>query len=228
MTPERVYKFYRAYKLYFQGSYDFTKYKGNIKTPSLLSVPERRFYHRISQKLDDAQVHALFALAFFHDPKMYVATLASDAWFKKAVTFASRGENGLPMLEADSYKLASRLPAAALDEWLYGEILSNGRGIMPECMSDVIAETLPLDLAAALLLIPQAHLHYHWVKAFTDIGPFGVIPYIDRLRKVDQILYMQRPGWRTLSHPLARRFWDTYAVDSLAPKVLATPGPSLF
>src|SRR5690606_30231432 len=115
MTAEQVFKYYRIYKLYYQGKFDIKKYGGHIRTPPLIQQPDRRFYWRIAQKLDDAQIHALFTTGFFYNPSAYVADLATQQAFSAAIQFASRAENGRPLLEADLYALQKRLRAVDLD-----------------------------------------------------------------------------------------------------------------
>lgn len=219
MTADNVFKFYRAYKLFFRGSYNFKKYGGKLKAPPLLNQPERRFYHRIAQKLNDAQVHALFTTAFFYKPDAYVADMVSPEAFTRAVAFASRAENGRTLLEHELYDLKKRLDTIDLDTWLYGEPLGVYRSAIPECMQDVISGQLSLDLAAMLFLIPQPALQYHW-KAFhsTSVAQLGVGPWIGSLEKVDTLIMLQRPGWRILSHGLMKDFWASFNVTTLAAK----------
>jgi hypothetical protein len=232
MTAETAFKFYRAYKLFYQGAYDFKKYGGNIKVAPLIKQADRRFYYRISQKLNDAQVHALYTAGFFFQPRAYVSQLVTEDALRAAVVFASRAENGRPLLEADLYTLAKHLRTEDLDGWLYGEQDTHGeRSTMPGSLQAVINGELPLDVACLVLLIPQPALGYEWTKYWQsrpDAG-FGLGPsvWIDRLLKLDQLLRLQRPGWRMLTHDLARQFWTELHVKSLVP-VSQTPATSLF
>lgn len=229
MTAETVFKFYRAYKLFFAGNYDFRKYGGHVKTGPLLNQPERRFYYRISQKLNDAQVHALFTTSFFHKPDAHVSSLVSPDAFSRAVAFASRAENGRTLLEHELYDLRKRLQDVDLDVWLYGEHMGPARTSIPECLQEVISGQLPLDLAALLFLIPQPALQYHWKAFFSSPTAmnFGPGPWITSLGRVDTLLQLQRTSWRITSHALAKDFWTSLNVPSLAPKDLVQE-PTLF
>lgn len=224
MTPEAVFKAYRAYRLYYNDKFDFQKYRGKIKTPPLLQQPDRRFFYRISQKLQDRQIHALFVFGFFYKPAAYIADLATPDAFSKALLHASRAENGRTLLEHDLYDLRRRVPKPALDAWLYGELLDNGeRAMMPGCLQDLMNGELAPDLACLLLLIPQPQWGFQWTQFFPT-SDFGAQPWVERLKKLDQLIRMHRPGWRILSHELAKTFWTQYASNetSLAPYATTT------
>lgn len=216
MTADTVFKFYRVYKLYYQGTYDFKKYRGNLKMPPLIQQPERRFYYRIAQKLTDPQVHALYSTGFFFNPRAYVTDLATPAAFTAAVSFASRAENGRTLMEADLYELRKRLQDVDLDAWLYGEFIGHERATIPGCLQDVISGTLPLDVACAILLIPQPARAFHWTT-FWQPTTFGAHVWVERLRLLDRLLMLQRPGWRSTNYDLAKDFWATMGQAPLSP-----------
>lgn len=219
----------KAYRLYFSGSYDFIKYRGHIATPPLIKQRDRQFYYRLSKKLNDEQIHATLLLTFFHQPRGFVGDACTPEAMTAGVRFASRAENGLELLKHDLYDVRKRVSAATVAEWLYGEVSDDGyRSQIPPCMGEVIAQSLPLDLACILLLIPQPTLAYDWTQYWstqtTALTAFGVAPWIDRLRKVDQVLHQQRPHWRTHGHLLSTGFWHSYAAGTLtAPAAEMTP-----
>jgi hypothetical protein len=222
MTAESVFQFYRAYKLFFQGKYDFKKYRGNIRTAPLIQQPERRYYYRIAQKLNDAQIHALMLLSFFKKPNAFVTDLATTEAFQQAVAFASRAENGRPLFEAELYRLVKYL-----ETWTstHGSTANHGqsaRESVPECQQMVIAGELNVDLACMLLLIPRPEKDYNWAT-WKDTQPacgFGPLSFVNQLRRVDQLIVAHRPGWRMLSYDLSKNFWGPFPHDSLAPRVL--------
>jgi hypothetical protein len=205
VTAENVYKFYHAYKFFYDGRYDITKYHGALKLKPLIQQRDRQYYHRIAHKLQDAQIHALFSVGFFFNPKAHSSDFVTPDAQRAALAFAGRAENGPVMLRADLYHLGNRLrDEDDLMNWLYALDAS-----MPGCLGDVISGTLPLDLACALLLIPQPTLGLQWTAYWSeqpDLG-LGPHPWIARLKKLDQLLRMQRPGWRMLAHELATEFW---------------------
>lgn len=219
MTADNVFKFCRAYKMFYQDKYDFKKYGGSIRTPPLLQQHDRRFYYRIAQKLNDSQIHALFTIGYFHNPNAYVTDLTTPEAFTAAVTFASRGENGHDLLAAELYELGKRLRKLDIDAWLYGEIISGRRTAQPGCLQDIVSGDLAPDLAVALLLIPQPTLQYAWAAEMSErSSTFGPGQTVAKLRKIDQLLYRQRPGWRNLTHTLAKEFWASTKYKTLAPK----------
>ena len=230
MTPENVFRLYRAYKFFYNGNHnDFQRYI-NIKCPPLLDQKDRQFYYRLSQKLSDSCLHSLFNIGFFHNPKAYVSTLVTPEALTAAAVFAGRMENGEPLLKADLYELKKRLSSISdIDVWLYGEHDSTGkRAMMPGCLQDVINEELPVDLACLLLLIPQPDLSYNWLMDITpDELSLGSGPWIDRLKKIDQLIHLHRPDWRMMSYQLAKEFWHSFSISSLAPRKYL-PEPALF
>ena len=223
MTAEQAFKFARVYKLYYAGKYDFKKYKGNMKMPPLIKQPDRVYYHKLAGKLTDAQIHALFLVGYFFNPAAHISSLVTPNGMTAAVEFATRGEQGRTLLEHDLYELSKTLSGKDLDQWLYGEWLDGQRASMPECIQMTINGELPLDLAAMLLLIPHPELHYNWPDHFADVETMGlgIGPWIQRLRKMDQLIVPQRPGWRMLSFYLAKQFWTAVAghnTGTLAPQ----------
>ena len=220
MTAENVFRFYRAYKFYYQGKYDLRKY-GAMKTPPLINQHDRRFYYRISQKLTDEQIHALYTTQFFYKPTAYVADMVSADAFSEALVFASRGENGRTLLEHDLYELAKRLRNVDLDEWLYGEwVTSTDRAAIPPCMQEVANKEIPLDVASIILLIPRKERGYDWTGYFTPMSAFGLNagPWIDRLKCADQLIRLQRTGWRQMAWDLSEQFWQSVpAAYNMAP-----------
>jgi len=226
MTPEQVFKHCRAYKIYYgPGKYDIRKYGSHIKTTPFIEQRDRQFYYRLSTKLNDAQIHALFTSGFFFNPKAHISDFVTPDAQQAAIRFASRGENGATLLQHDLYELAKRLKETDTIEWLYGE-----SSIMPPCVGEIISGELPLDLACLLLLIPQQEYHYHWTAHFDqqdDLG-LGPKPWIDRLKKADILLSMHRQLWRLTTHKLAKEFWGTLGVMDLAPKPVTEQAPALF
>jgi hypothetical protein len=224
MTAEDCFKLYRGYKFFYDGSCKFSADgRPILKHPPLLKQFDRQYYHRLANKLNDATIHALFTVGFFHNPRAHISDLATPAAQKAAFRFAGRGENGLPLLESDFYELARPYmepgddKEALLRSWLYGDADTS----LPECLMQVIHEKLPLDLACILFLIPQRDLNYNWAaywKAKPDLG-LGVHPWLTRLERTDQLLRMQRVGWRMDSHQLAKSFWNSLGIQSLAPIV---------
>ncbi len=204
MTAEKVFSFSQAYKLYYQGKFDFQKYKGQMPTPPLIQQKDRQFYHRIANRLSDESVHALFTLSYFHNPKAYIADLVSRECMDAAIKFASRGQNGRPLFESELYDLAKRFEEESILNWLYDNAL-------PPCLQEVMDGSLPLDTACMLLLIPQPRILFDWGKFWLnhpDAGMgLGAAPWVERLKKADQLIFAQRDGWRTLSHALAKEFW---------------------
>jgi hypothetical protein len=232
MTAEQIFKFARVYKLYYAGKYDFKKYKGNMKMPPLIKQPDRVYYHKLANKLTDAQVHALFLVGYFFNPNAHISNLVTPKGLSAAVEFATRGEKGREGLELGLYELSKTLADKNIDEWLYGEWIDGQRASMPECIQMTINGELPLDLAALLLLIPQPELHYNWTEHFKqteEIG-LGIGPWIQRLKKMDQLLVPQRPGWRMMAFYLAKTFWVAMAghnTGTLAP-ISGKTGVELF
>jgi hypothetical protein len=219
MTPELTFKFYRTYKFYYQGKFDLKKYPGGLPCPPLIQQADRRFFHRISQKLNDSQVHALYTTQFFFHPNAYVADMVTPDAFREAVAFAARAENGKTLLEHELYELGKQLRLVKLDDWLYGEHIDGQRTAIPECLQMVISKELPLDLACILLLVPFAPLGYHWWNFYKEQVTFGMGPmvWIDRLVKADKLIMAQRPGWRVLQWELSETFWPTMETTSLVP-----------
>lgn len=222
MTAEHVQMYAKAYRLYFSGGYDFIKYQGQIATPPLLKQRDRQFYYRLSKKLNDEQIHATFLLTYFYKPQGFVGDACTPEAMSTGVRFASRAENGLELLKTDLYDLRKRVTPDLVIDWLYGERLADGsRSQIPPCMGDVIAGTLPLDLACILLLIPQPSLNYHWTDYWSAqssaLSSFGMAPWIDRLRKVDQLIHWRRPHWRRHGHLLSAGVWSSYRRTLEAP-----------
>lgn len=224
MTAERVFKLYRAYKFFYDGKFDFAKYRGNLTCPPLDQQRDRQYYHRLANKLTDTAIHAMFTYGFFFKPQAHVSEFVSPEQLTEALVLSGRAENGHPLLQADIYTIHKRLPADKLDDWLYGAIGKTGlRDWMPGCLSDVIGKRMPLDLACMVLLIPQEDRHYDWTTYWEHhpaaTMPLGPFPWIDRLKKLDQLFNVQRPAWRHTSHHFAKTFWSAYT-GSLAPQVL--------
>lgn len=231
MTAENAFKFFRAYKLFFAGQYDFKTYGGNLKMPPLINQKDRQFYYKVSQKLGDAQIHALYAHTLFFNPRAHISECVSPDRQADALVFASRAENGPEMLKRDLYELAKQLHKEDLRDWLYGE---EGTAI-PPCLQQVINKEIPLDIACLLFLIPQEQHDYNWATYWTtrpdsDFG-LGAKQWIECLYKIDQLLYlpggvMHRPAWRQNSHKLAKAFWGALCQTplgraSLAPKIVS-------
>jgi hypothetical protein len=229
MTPDEVFRLYRGYKFFYAGTCKFTD-DGHpiLKHPPLLKQYDRAYYWRLAQKCNNPTIHALFTIGFFHNPRAHISDLTQPAAIKAAFVFAGRGENGATMLAHDLYDLARPYmepgddKAALLNEWLYGIDADGNESSIPEVLNLVTNELLPLDLACLLLLIPQPALHYDWPAYWAtkpDLG-LGAHPWIARLKTCDQLLRLQRPNWRAESHRLAREFWESIDVPSLAPITL--------
>jgi hypothetical protein len=212
VTAENVFRFSRAYQLYYQGRFDFQKYKGRFPAPPLIKQKDRRFYHKIAQQLADPEVHALFTIGYFYDPKIYIATLTQREWTQSAVAFAARWQNGRPFYEAELYNLAKQMEDRDVIKWLYEPAI-------PECMQEAFGGEMALDTACMIMLIPQKQLGYNWAAYWSNQkdGGLGVTPLLERLKKADQLLYAQRPGWRVLSHSLMEYFWKEINKTSLTP-----------
>jgi hypothetical protein len=236
MTAEQVFRFYRAYKFFYNGTYNDLQRYANIKCPPLLEQRDRQFYYRISQRLNDATVHALFTQGFFHNPSAHVSALATPETLKAAMLFAGRAENGNTLITHDLYELrkqlTSQLTPVDIDSWLYGEGENGNRASMPGCLQQVISGELPLDIACLLLLIPQPDLQLNWLVDMTRVAPddmgLGSGPWRDRLIKLDQLLRYHRPTWRLDSHHFAQEFWHSLGIPSLAPASVIPTEPSLF
>ncbi len=222
MTPNEIFRLYRGYKFFYDDAAKFTNEgKPILKHPPLESQHDRQYFHRLAHKLADNVVHALFTVGFFYNPRAHVSELTSPEALKLALVFAGRGENGPTMLSHDLYDLSRPYmepgddKEALLRTWLYGE-----RGqVIPDCLMSVINGNMALDVASLIFLIPQPTLDYNWSAhwlALPDLG-LGAQPWIRRLLKTDQLLRMQRPWWRVASHTLAREFWDSMSLTSLAP-----------
>lgn len=213
MTAEHVYRWNRAYKLYYTTGYDLEKYSGHVRSMApLIQQGDRQYYHRLSIKLLDSQLHGLFTIGYFFNPKAHISELATPVAQLSGLIFASRAENGLPKLREDLYSLRQRLSSLDLHEWLYGS--------MPGCLGDVINGTLPVDIACIVLLVPQISRQFAWLKYWmttpnTGLGPF---PWIARLVKLDKLLRLQRPGWRMVAHDLAKEFWHDLPCNLSAPQ----------
>lgn len=211
MTPEQVFMYAKSYKLYFTtNSYDFLKYQGHTKTPPLISQRDRQFYYRLSVKLNDEEIHAAFLLAHFYKPTTYIADICASESLSAAVSFAARAENGVRQLAHDLYDLRKRLRVEDLHDWLYAPEDAS----IPHAIEALVAKELPVDLACLLLLIPQPSCGLQWTAYWEQREPthtsFGVRPWLERLRKADQLLYWRRPQWRQHTHALAERFWSSY------------------
>jgi hypothetical protein len=227
VTAETAFKFYRVYRLFFQGRYDLVRYKGSMKMPPLIQQRDRVFYHKIANKLNDVQVHALYSIIFFHNPTAYVTDCVTPEAFSAAVAFAARAESGRTLLDAECYELKKTLQGVNLDDWLYGEKIEGVRTSMPECMQMVISKALSPDLAAILLLVPQKAQEYEWVKwhrAQPGAG-LGVQAWITRLQALDQLVKLARTGWRSMAWDISEKFWKDFG--NLAPVVQSVPA-SLF
>lgn len=231
MTAERVFKLYRAYKFFYASKYTEHNALGryeNITCPPLIQQRDRQFYWRISQKLNDATVHALFTVGFFFQPTAHVSTLTTPDAFSAALSFAGRAENGETLLQHDLYDLGRPYQEpgddkdALLQTWLYS-------GTTPECIRQLITGDLPIDIACILLLVPQPDLHFDWAKtmdARDDMG-LGASVWLDRLKKVNQLLEDQRPDWRGTAARLSTEFWHSLDAD-IMPLKRRRPEPSLF
>lgn len=231
MTAEHVFKLYRAYKFFYDGKDIFRDGKIVLKHPPFEQQHDRNYFYRISQKLNDGSIHALFTLGFFYHPRAHVSDFVSPDAFSQALAFASRYENGAPLFRAEFHELAKILAQTDLDGWLYGERNERGeRALMPGCLQAVVAGQLQADSAALLLLVPQKELNFNWPtywseRMTTDSG-LGPVLWIDRLKRLDQLVNMNRPAWRTFTWTLAKEFWTSLNVESLAPREI--PTASLF
>lgn len=219
MTAESAFKFYRAYKLFYAGSYDFKTYGGNLKMPPLINQQDRQFYYKVAQKLGDAQIHALYAQVFFFNPRAHISECVSSERQKDALRFSSRAENGIELLKRDLYELAKQLREEDVLTWLHGEA---GTAI-PPCLQQVINKEIPLDIASLLFLVPHQEYGHNWAHYWTtrpdsDFG-LGAKQWIERLYKIDQLFHLpgplQRPSWRMTAFKLSRAFWGALGVSSL-------------
>lgn len=215
MTTEEVFMYSRAYRLYFNtSSYDFIKYQGQIKTPPLHEQRERQFYYRLSRKLNDAQIHATFLVTHFFKPSAFITDVCTPERIDEGIALVSRAENGSRAIGQTLYDLHKTLPAAGIEDWLYGAKLEQRRADFPDCLGDVISRKIPIDIACLLFLIPRPELQYHWTQYWEDRetveNPFGVRPWIARLRKADQLINWQRQHWRSMSHKYSAAFWAHY------------------
>lgn len=216
MTPENVMMFCKSYRMYFSTEkYDFIKYQGHVKVSPLIEHKDRRAFYRLSQKLNDAQIHATLLLTHFHNPTAYVTDAIDPVRMQEGVAFASRAENGTRVLLNDLYEIRKSFKDTdLLDVWLWGrELPSGGRAAIPECLNQVVKGSLSLDLASLLLLIPQTPtLNWPaiWDARETPRKVFGACNIIDRLKKADQLINWQRPGWRHQSHKIAHAFWSSF------------------
>ena len=223
MTAEHVMTAAKAYRMYFStDTYDYVKYHGQIKTGALIQQRDRQFYYRLSTKLNDEQIHATLLLTYFFKPTAYINEAVTPQAMEAGVALASRAENGITLLKHDLYELRKRLKPRLLDAWLYAPMMDGQRASIPECLSDIFNGTLPLDLACLVLLIPHPQLSYHWAQYWEQRegkkSSFGVMPWLTRLRKADQLFNLYRPGWRRMTHMLADAFWSSYRIETLAPE----------
>jgi hypothetical protein len=214
MTSEQVFKLYRGYKFYYAGTVRFDHGQPVLRHPPFIDQPDRQFYYRLSVKMSDDAIHALFATAFFFDPTLHASKLVSPEMQKLGLYYAARAENGTTLYRHELYELAKQLSTAEdIDAWLYGEREGHIRADMPGCLQAVISGELALDLACMLLLVSQPHLDYNWPAYWShrtscSIG-LGPHEWITRLSKLDQLFNMQRSGWRATTHELADEFWNT-------------------
>ena len=216
MTAEQVFKCYRAYKMFFLGTFDIKKYGHNIRTSPLERQPERYHYEKLARKLPDAHIHALFMHEFFFNPNTFITDLTTSKAMSRALVLGSRAENGRPLLEAELYEVAKQITPQTWETWLYGQLFGTKRAV-PECLSDVIAQRMSLDVASLVLLIPQPMYHYHWRK-WHDAHPQQLVSnWIARLHCYDQLLARTRTGWRVMSHELAGAFWTGVNIPQLIP-----------
>lgn len=230
VTAEDVFKYYRGYKFYCLGRCRLEDGKPIIKpAPPLITQKDRRFYHRLSQKLTDPQIHSLFLYEFFFNPDAHVSTMATPDAFRRGLLFNGRGENGRTLIENDLYELKKSLSTEEdVQEFLYG-IRDGEQGIMPGCLQAVIARELPIDLACMLLMHPVPELELDWAaywKAQPDLG-LGARSWVTRLERLHVLLKASRRLWKT-SQPaeLAASFWHSLDLP-LTPQI--TPKePSLF
>ena len=222
MTTEEAIKYGKAYKLYFStDTYDFVKYRGEIRTGALLQQRDRALYYRLSRKLNDAQIHATLLHTYFYKPHAYIADVLTPEATAAGIALASRAELGERRLAMDLYDLRKRVTSRAMNAWLYAQLVDGDRAAIPGCIEDLMAHSLPLDLACLLLLIPQSTQNWsvYWQEREPQGTSFGVRPWLSRLQKADQILYLYRPQWRQLSHKLSRLFWESYRSEVLLPPV---------
>lgn len=225
MTTEDTIKFGKAYKLYFStDTYDYPKYRGEIKTSPLLHQRDRSFYYRLSRKLNDAQIHAAFLHTYFYQPNAYIADVLTPEALDAGIALASRAELGERRLKMDLYDLRKRLKPRDIDAWLYAPVVGNERAALPVCLEELLAKQLPIDLACLLLLIPQNGQSWvsYWDAHEPATASFGVRPWLTRLRKADQLFYLYRPHWRQMTHSLSELFWQSYHRDALIPQVSAS------
>ena len=218
MNSEDVFMYAKSYRMYFAtDTYDFMKYHGRIRTPPLISQRDRQFYYRLSTKLNDEQIHAALLLTYFFKPTAYIADVCSPESIDASIRFASRAENGATLFAHELYAMRKSIPPADLYEWIYG----NAESVLPVCIQSLINKDLPIDLACLLLLIPREEFGYHWSRHYEETEPvgrsFGVRPWIDRLRKADQLIRWRRSEWRQFSYKLSQAFWASYQLSSLAP-----------
>lgn len=230
MTTEDAIKFGKAYKLYFStDTYDYPKYKGEVRTGALLQQRDRSLYYRLSRKLNDDQIHATLLHTHFYHPNAYIAEALTPEAMDAGVALDARAKLGSRRLWMDLVELRKRVKPAAMDAWLYAPIVDGERAALPGCIEELIAKTLPIDLACLLLLIPQHGQSWvpYWEAREPKAASFGVRPWLTRLQKADQLFYLYRPGWRTLTHDLSRTFWESYPTDKLTPAAY-TATTSLF
>jgi len=215
MTSEEVFMYSRAYRLYFSSnSYDFIKYKGQIKTPPLIQQKERQFYYRLATKLNDEEIHATFLTTHFFKPTAFITDVCSPESIQAGVAFASRAENGAQGLANHLYTVYKQFQTEDIEAWLYGAWMGNKRASMPNCIGQLITKDLSIELAVLLLMIPHSDLGYDWVKYWEHRDPtkasFGVHPWITRLQKADQLIRLTRGDWRQLSFKYSEAFWKRF------------------
>lgn len=228
MTPERAFQFYRAYKFYYDNRYNFEKYGWRPPKATLRHQGERRCFEALTHKLNDAAIHALFMIGFFFSPRAHISDFTTPDGLHAGLSFAGRGENGQPLLQADAYELVKRFPKDDVNGWLYA-IRDSVMTQFPGCIEQLIAGELPADLACVLLLIPQPARHYNWLAYWAqqpNTG-LGAHDWIARLKKLDQLLRVHRPNWRQIAHAVADEFWSAIDLPSLAP-VTITKEHSLY
>jgi hypothetical protein len=223
MSPEHVFTLAKAYRMYFStDTYDFIKYRGHIKTGPLIQQRDRQFYYRLSTKLNDEQIHATLLMTHFFKPTAYITDVVTPEAVDAGIALSSRAENGITVLKHDLYEVRKRLKPRLLDEWLYAPMIDGQRSVMPTSLSEVMSRILPLDLACLLLLIPQPDKGYnwpvYWERREGKKSSLGVMPWLTRLRKADQLLNLVRPSWRQMTHKLADAFWASYRLSSLTPE----------
>lgn len=222
MTTEEAIKYGKAYKLYFSTeSYDYAKYRGEIRTGPLLQQRDRSLYYRLSRKLNDAQIHATLLHTYFYNPHAYITDALTPQAIDAGIALASRAELGERRLAMDLYDLRKRLTPQLIEPWLYAPMMGHERAGLPGSIEELLARALPLDLACLLLLIPQNGQQFveHWIAHEPANASFGVRPWLTRLQKADQIFYLYRPNWRSMTHKLSALFWNSYRTDRLQPRV---------